>query len=360
MPKKHNLEDFKKKSDLIHNKKFDYSLTIYHNNYTKVKIICPTHGIFEQTPLSHLKGSDCIKCYHDDMKKTTEEFIKNSLIIHGSKYDYSNVKYINNNTKVEIICPTHGIFKQTPSNHLNKNGCSQCNTENKRNKDYIEKCKIKFKNKYDYSLVKYINNKSNVEIICPTHGIFKQTLKDHLRSNGCPYCSGKKMNRDLFIEKSNIKHNNFYDYSLVEYFNAFKKIKIICPKHETFEQTPYTHLQGSGCPSCKSSKGEKNIISYLNKNNISYKYQHKFENCKNVGFLYFDFYIADKNICIEYNGLQHYESVKYFGGEKALESLKIRDDIKKEYCDKNDIKLIIISYNENIEQELEKIFNTTY
>lgn len=102
--------------------------------------------------------------------------------------------------------------------------------------DYLNKCKIKFNNKYDYSLIKnYINNNNKVSIICLEHGIFKQSLKSHLKNDGCPYCSGKKMNTHFFIEKANKVHNNKYDYYLVDYKGAFKKVKIICPIHGIFE-----------------------------------------------------------------------------------------------------------------------------
>lgn len=341
----------------IHNNEFDYSLVEYINSYTKVKIICKEHGIFEQNPNSHLNGQKCKKCVIENNKLTNEEFIEKSNIVHNNKYDYSLVNYINNIIDVDIICKEHGIFQQRPSNHLTGNGCKECYIENFRNKKYLEKCINKFNNKYDYSLVDYKNNKSNVSIICKEHGIFKQTLKSHLKGLGCPYCSGKRMNTEFFIEKSNIVHNNYYDYSKTEYTKANELVKIICPKHGEFEQKAYIHSQGSGCKICKSSKGEREIIKILNNLNIDYIHQKKFEDCKYKSNLVFDFYLPNFDICIEYNGLQHYEPCDYFGGEDFFIITKIRDKIKKKYCKENNLKLFSISYKKNIESEIKKIIN---
>lgn len=352
-----NNKNFIEKSNKIHNSKYDYSLVNYINSYTKIEILCSTHGIFKQKPNAHLRGQGCKKCKMNNQSLTTNIFIEKSNKIHNNKYDYKLVNYINFIIDVEIICPDHGIFKQRPSNHLNGSGCRKCSINDIRNKDYIKKCQIKFNNKYDYSLVNYINNKNHVKIICPDHGIFKQSLKDHLKRNGCPYCSGKKMNTELFIKKSIIKHNNFFDYSFVKYIGAFRKVKIVCPDHGLFEQTASSHLFGSGCPICKSSKGEKEIITILNNINIEFIYQKKFEGCKNINDLIFDFFIPSKNLCIEYNGSQHYIPSEYFGGVDGFEAIKRRDKIKKIYCKNKKIKLRVITYKDIIEKKLIKILN---
>ena len=352
-----STESFIKKANKIHNFEFDYSLVEYKNSYTKIKIICHNHGIFEQQPASHLRGQKCLKCVNEKQTLNNFSFIEKAKTIHGDKYDYSLVDYKLNKIKIKIICPIHGEFEQKPSNHLFGNGCLMCSNDDRKNTNYIDKCKIKFSNKYDYSLVNYKNNRLKVNIICPTHGNFEQTLKDHLNGDGCPYCSGKKMNTELFIKNSIIKHNNFFDYSLVEYKGCFKKIKIICPIHGIFEQKPSIHLFGSGCPICKASKGEKEIISFLNENRIFFIHQKKFEDCKNINELIFDFFIPYKNLCIEFNGIQHYKIFEYFGGEKAFELNKKRDGIKKEYCKNKKIKFRIVTYKDNIKEKLIKIFN---
>ena len=132
---------------------------------------------------------------------TTEDFIKKAKAIHGDKYDYSLVDYKNCKIKVKIICPVHGIFEQTPDKHLNdKNGCKKCANEklreDRKDKDFIQKAKEVHGDKYDYSLVDYKNNQTKVKIICPIHGIFEQNAYYHINGGGCPECSRKKIKKE--------------------------------------------------------------------------------------------------------------------------------------------------------------------
>ena len=128
---KSNTEEFILKARDVHGDKYDYSKVEYSKNSVKVCIICPEHGEFWQTPNNHLNGQACQKCYNNrrgvSQKSNTEEFIEKARKIHGNKYDYSKVKYVNVNTKVCIICPKHGEFWQRPDNHLtSKCGCPLC------------------------------------------------------------------------------------------------------------------------------------------------------------------------------------------------------------------------------------------
>ena len=143
-------------------------------------------------------------------KKSNDEFIREVQLIHHNRYDYSKVKYINNKTKVCIICPDHGEFWQIPSDHLNGKGCPQCAGNVRYNKDtFVEKAKIIHNDRYDYSKVQYVNAHTKVCIICPEHGEFWQTPNNHLNGNGCPLCKNRKIGNVLrdtvegFIEKSN-------------------------------------------------------------------------------------------------------------------------------------------------------------
>jgi len=244
---------FISKSNEIHNNKYDYSLVYYVNNKTKVKIICPIHGIFEQRPDNHLR-QNCPIC-NGGVRMTKDFFIQKSNEIHNNFYDYSLVDYVNNKTKVKIICPLHGVFEQSPDKHLINHGCVICNGGIKSNKDiFIQKSNEIHNNFYDYSLVDYVNNKTKVKIICPLHGIFEQTPKKHLIGQGCYNCYIIKNIKEtnLFIEEANLIHNNFYDYSLVNYVNNKIKVKIICPIHGIFEQTPNSHLSNTKCYKCSN------------------------------------------------------------------------------------------------------------
>ena len=291
-------------------------------------------------------------------RKTTEQFIIDVIKVHNNFYDYSLVAYKDCKTKIKIICPIHGIFEQQSGSHLSGCGCPICcggikfNTE-----EFIEKSKLVHNNFYDYSLVDYINAQSRIKIICPIHGVFEQIPNNHLRDRGCKKCAGTvKSNTEEFIEKSKLVHNNFYDYSLVEYIDARIKIKIICPIHGIFEQVPNSHLNGNGCSKCNSSKGEIEIENHLKNNNIFYVNQKRFKDCINIKPLPFDFYLSDYNICIEYDGEQHFRSVKTWGGEERFIISKKKDAIKTKYCEDNGIKLIRIPYweKDNIEDILKK------
>jgi hypothetical protein len=236
---------FIEKSIKIHGDKYDYFLVNYKNNKTKVKIICPIHGVFEQTPNKHLSKHGCSKC-NKKYKPTTKEFIEKSIKIHGDKYDYSLVNYKNNKTKVKIICPIHGVFEQTPSNHINMGQkCPKCSKNVPTTKDFVEKSIKIHGDKYDYSLVNYKNSKTKVKIICPIHGVFEQTPYAHVdKKQSCPICYNQQMfdNNVTFIKKSISIHDNKYNYSLVNYKNSKIKVKIICPIHGVFEQIPNDHM----------------------------------------------------------------------------------------------------------------------
>lgn len=335
----------------VHGDRYDYSLVEYNNSKTKVKIICSAHGVFNQTPGKHCSKQGCPKCNNKNV--TTEEFIEKSIKKHGKKYDYKLVDYKNSLEKVKIICDVHGVFEQMPKTHL-KHGCLLCGIENNANlsrkseEHFIKQATRIHKYKYDYSKVRYKNTMTKVEVICPIHGVFKQTPNSHLRGIGCSKCGDHRMsekrtsNKEMFINLSRNIHGDSYDYSNVEYKNSKIKVKIKCLKHGVFEQTPNSHLIGKGCPICKSSKGEKMIYKILNNYKINFSKEHKFEDCKNVKELPYDFYVINYNTCIEFHGNQHFEKNVFFGGEIAFLENKKRDIIKEYYCKNNNIPLIIV------------------
>ena len=278
-------------------------------------------------------------------KKSTKEFIEDAVKVHGNKYDYSKVEYINNRTKVCIICPEHGEFWQTPVHHLyRKQGCHLCTGGvNLTTKEFIEKAKQVHGDKYDYSKVEYINNHTKVCIICPKHGEFWQTPNSHLNGNGCFDCSyierglKRKSSTKEFLEKAIKIHGDKYDYSKVEYVNAKTKVCIICPEHGEFWQTPNCHLNGQGCPNCNQSKMENEISLLLKQNNIKFEQQKRF---KWLGRQSLDFYLPDYNIVIECQGKQHFESRDRFGGINGLNERLEKDNRKKCVCEKNNVRMV--------------------
>jgi hypothetical protein len=279
----YNTEQWIEKAKQVHNK-YDYSLVEYINSYTKIKIICPIHGEFFQTPGAHLFGLGCKKCgYNINKTLTLIEFIEKAKQVHGNKYNYSKTVYIKYHLKIKIICPIHGEFEQTPHRHLKGSGCNQC---------HIDK---------------------------------------------------KTFSKDEFVNLSNKIHNNKYDYSKFIYKNIRTEGIIICPIHGEILQKPQNHLRSCGCPKCGNnySKGEEQIEKWLTYHNINYNTQHTFINCKNVLLLPFDFFLTDYNICIEFDGIHHYEPIHHM---KNFINVIKRDDIKTKFCLDNNIKLIRIPY----------------
>ena len=300
--------------------------------------------------------------------KTTEQFIEEAKKIYGDSYDYSLVDYKNSHEKVKIICPIHGIFEQIPYNHLRGKKCLKCAQEISKQqsstirttKNFIEDAIKKYGDSYNYSLVDYKNRNTKIKIICnKCKRVFEQIARYHLEGNGCPFCArNQKKNTEQFIEDAKKVHGDKYDYSLVDYKDTHTKVKIICPTHGVFEQRPLNHLTGEGCSYCCESHGEKAIVNYFKKYNIEFEREKKFNNCKNIFPLRFDFYLPKLNTCIEYDGKQHFEPVKIWGGESHLKYTKRNDKIKTDYCLNNHIRIIRIRYWETVENILDLYFKT--
>jgi hypothetical protein len=304
--KKKTTEQFVAEAITVHQTEhrepiYDYSKVEYITTHKKVHITCPklNHGMFEQTPSKHLCGQGCPKCGKTqnvkDRTKTQKQFISEAMCIHKNTnnepiYDYSNVKYVNNNIKICIICPklNHGKFEQTPANHLRNRGCPKCKCDKisialrDTKEQFIQKSITIHQTEngeplYDYSNVEYVNASEKVIIICPilNHGMFKQTPNSHIsQKSGCPKCKCDKISialrdtKEQFIQKSITIHQTengepLYDYSNVEYVNNHTKVNIICKYHSTFLQTPNHHLYGGRCPKCVISNYSKKAIYYL-------------------------------------------------------------------------------------------------
>ena len=292
------------------------------------------------------------------MKKLTQEEILIRFINkHNNKFDYSLFEYNGMKNKSIFKCNTCGqSFLQTPNGHL-KNGCPCCVGKYKTTEVFIEEAKKIHGNKYDYSLVEYKSSKEKIKIKCNTcEQVFLQTPNGHLTGRGCTFCNtNKRMTSDEFIEKAKLIHGDKYDYSLVEYKNMKTKIKIKCNYcNNVFMVVPDLFFnKKSGCPNCyNASKAEEEINEFLKTNGISFERHKRFENCKDLKKLEFDFYLPNNNLVIEHQGIQHFFPSK-FGNNISEEEAFTRfnkqlkhDKIKKEYCLKNNIKIIYTTYKD--------------
>lgn len=233
----------------VHGSKYDYSKTECTNTRSPIIIICPEHGEFSQNTNSHKQGNGCPKC-SGTMKLTQSEIIKDFIQVHGDKYDYSKVNYIGANSKIIIICQEHGEFQQTPSSHKHGSGCPKCLGMGNTTEEIILQFKEVHGDIYEYSKVEFINNKTEVAIICEEHGEFFQIPKTHKLGSGCPKCSGRDFSTEEVIEQFRKVHGDKYDYSKVIFSNVKSPVTIICKEHGEFLQSPDSHKRGTGCAKC--------------------------------------------------------------------------------------------------------------
>lgn len=214
-------------------------------------------------------------------KLTTQNFITKAKEIHKNKYDYSKTKYINNRTKIIIICNKHGEFLQTPANHLAGQNCKKCGHNMLTKQEFIDKAQKIHKNKYDYSNINYIDIKTKITIICPTHNKFLQLPESHLLGNNCPKCAGiTKSTTTEFIKKAKNIYKNKYEYSKVDYVNSHTKVTIICKKHGEFLQTPNQHLNGHNCPNCITINHKSTKKQFIRKAQIVHDNKYDYSNTK--------------------------------------------------------------------------------
>jgi len=310
LPKKLTTDEFKRRAILKHGSKYDYSEVHYVNSTIKLKIICATHGEFTQLSKVHLRGSGCPRCAGNIMNQ--ELFNAKAVKTHGLKYDYSEVKYINSQINVSIICPIHGVFEQEPASHLRGRGCPWCAGNVSNLAHFITKANVIHQNKFDYSLAEYTGNKNKIIIICPIHGEFKQRPNGHLNGWGCKKCgtniSAKlklKTNKNTFIDRASSVHSGKYIYSKVNYMGAKKSVTIICPDHGEFKQCPNNHINGAqGCPECANENKTFDFVKKYTLNEVlgaspGIFYKLKFRHIS--GFEFLKIGITSKSIKKRYN-----------------------------------------------------------
>lgn len=231
-------------------------------------------GSEQNIRVSHLTGgysTRCLNCKAEHVNNTLrrKDFLESARSVHGSKYSYPNLKYINNTAYITIKCPEHGEFKQTPKNHLRGHGCPKCGNNFIGTEEFIRRARAIHGDKYDYSHTEYgETGLDDVEIRCPNHGIFLQCAYDHLQGNGCKKClvESKRLSTEEFINRSSAVHSNKYDYSKTNYGDSgLDKVCIICPDHGEFWQRPDGHLYaGRGCPKCAAiTSGPHQVASGL-------------------------------------------------------------------------------------------------
>lgn len=354
-------EDFILRIKLKHkNENYNYDKTIYNGLKCNIVISCKNHGDFDILASSFLKGQKCPKCELDNRKN---KCINKSNKIHNNKYSYNNVDYKSTKIPVKITCPIHGDFYQSFCDHLKGYGCSKCSKKHKpTTEEWIGIVKNKFNYNFDYSKVNYTTNKTLVCIICPIHGEFYSTPNNFIKSvYGCPKCNliikqrRSKKTTKKFIEESKKIHGEKYNYDNVKYVNRRIKVKIICPIHGEFLQSPSAHLNGCGCQKCMY-KNQNLLFEKLLK---SFPYEEIKTEYSTQWLLKqrFDIYFLNHNIAVEYNGIQHYKPVNKFGGIINFNNTIKRDKLKIKKCNENNCNIFFIKYDYNENDYNNLIYN---
>ena len=293
--------------------KYDYSLIkTYKNNNEKLPIICHEkdeygneHGIFYQSYTTHKKGHGCHKC--------------SNMLIYNTDYFFNKIKELYSDENGNLI--------------------------------------------YDYSLVKEVRRSTDkLKIICPKHGEFVKTASEHLNGQGCPMCKGKHKTTEIFVYELKEIFGESLIYDKVNYVNAREKVCLICPKHGEFFAMPNNLLYGKGCPICHESKLERKIAAILTKNNIEFERQKTFDWLVYVDKQKLDFYIESLNLAIECQGIQHIiKENRLFN--KDLITIK-RDFNKFKLCVENKVNILyVFDDNINLDvifsdEELSQIYNS--
>jgi hypothetical protein len=393
-----DIKSFIIKSKEIHGNSFDYSLFEYSGSRKKSTLICKKcRTQFLTTPSNNLLGKGCKNCFEIKRVKDSNILDKVKEKHPNFKFDFTGYKNVDTNIKFEcnlghksdgcvrnIIRTKNICIKCIPEiseKNLSKiernnlsivsiNGksinveCKKCNytiTDNIRNLTY-EKFQCKYCILLDKSeVLKYGKSKlvkingGIIDLICCNGHEYKQNRINLIQNKCCKKCYDieKHKSSDEILEMFLEKHGDSFKYDMQNYKNQQSKIEITCKSGHKFHQKVSNHLQGKGCLTCNESSGEREIKVILDSLNINYTTQKKFDDCKYQEKLPFDFYLDEFNILIEYDGIQHFKPIEYFGGINGFEKTKIRDKIKNEYCKKNNIHLIRVSYLDDIQEKLE-------
>lgn len=334
----------------------------YQNAHTPIKHYCIEHDIiWDALPTNILRGHGCCIC-GNNTKKTQEQYVNEVANINPLIEVIGT--YINARTPVLHRCKVDGhIWPAVPYVILRGDGCPKCAGNAKRTtEEYInELARINLNIEV---LEEYINSTTPILHRCKIDNhIWPLAPYNALLGRGCPVCKSVKLS-NIFVKTheqyvQELKEANPDLEVLEQYINARTPILHRCTKDGyTWKIAPSNVLIGQGCPQCQESYGERIVRQWLQRNSIVYVYQHTFNDCKDQKLLPFDFYLPKYNICIEYDGQQHFEPVDFAGkGEEwALQQLlktQKHDTIKTQYCKDNNIFLLRIPYNKNVEEELE-------
>ena len=285
-------------------------------------------------------------------------------------YELLSTEYVNKNTKLEYICPEGHKHSISWDNFSHGRRCPECAMKIRKSKLKIPYDEIKQAFELEgYILLstEYINNSSQLEYICPKGHKYSTNWDNFKQGRRCPECGIETVKSKLKLSYDEVRQGfekEGYILLSTKYIKNTSKLKVQCPKGHEYEVSWGHFNEGKRCPVCNSSKGEKRISLFLKENNINYEVQKLFKECSYKRMLPFDFYLPDHNICIEYDGQQHYDIIDFSGknqkrAEEQFKQTQKKDNIKTQYCLDHNIKLIRIPYWDfkNIENILKQELN---
>lgn len=327
----------------------------YVNNHTKILHQCKLDGfIWEATPGNVLSGKGCPECARLSRTLTHSEYVEKVSKINP---DIEVVgKFVNLTKSIIHKCKIDGYeWMAMPKSILNGSLCPLCTGRRKTTESF--KKEVFLINPNIDIIGDYVDTKTKIKCACIIDGYKWDALPNSLlRGYGCPMCAGtNKKDQNEYVELVNVLNSNIEVVG--EYINAKTPILHRCKICNNYwTATPHNILRGTGCPVCNESHGERTVRNYLTDMCISFKEQHTFHDCKNIKVLPFDFYLPQYNMCIEYDGIQHFKPVDAFGGQSYFDKVMKHDAIKTNYCAKNNIVLLRVRYDENVKEKLDEFF----
>ena len=348
---------------------FNYSKIKYIKETSPVEIICETHGSFYVSPYNFLLGHTCKYCNQRNWTYTVDEFKEKANQIHNNKYDYSLITKINSiKDKQKIICPIHGIFKQSLRKHLNGQSCPLCSHASKPKSENEVKLIINklYNNYFYFNNFHYINRKKPFIMTCPKHGDFKTNYNYFIdKKGGCPECNKEKYKEiklKLYIDECKKYYGDYYDYSKTKWFNDEINHKVLVTCHhkdkngnehgDFYVNYKYHKIGRNVCPKCskqyKHKIQEQILYNKLCEEFPNYNFKYSYWNNEILHGLQLDIYSEKYKIAIEYQGEQHFKIHKFNNTKEKLEKQIQRDLNKIKYCNENGIKLFHFTYLKNI------------
>lgn len=316
--------------------------------YESSKVKIPVrHNIcgyeYDVYPGNFLSGYKCARCSGQEVY-TDEEFKRRVKELVGDDYTFQEI-YVNSSTKLSVKHNKCGnMYGVIPNTFLRGSRCPYCKVRKKKksNEQFIKEVKERAGDDYTFQ-EEYKGAQTKIKVRHNVCGFeFMITPSSFLNKAPCRRCSKTIKPTTAEFKKIVEKSGNGEYEVLGKYINNLTKVKM---KHKTcgyvYSVIPSSFTSGTRCPRCISSRGEERIADYLDKKEIIYQREKMF---LGTGGKRFDFYIEKINLCIEYDGEQHFKPVKHWGGEEALRKAQKSDLFKNEFCNENGIELIRIPY----------------